>query len=320
MRKNARNLLAGSFTGLLSVLCLTPMQQSSQAHQCGGTYPGARHAPQAAWNYSAAYCEACYAQWPAAGPTDAAALATRCQNTREARYLHFERDPEGRATCIFMPSNAGHGLAQNLVNERAKTDSLLLIEIPQLVRAWTSKCLDEEEANGSSRSRCWRDAAAAAHPFTVELSGPLIDDLRQLKMAWLERAQKVGEAETAAVEAAEHRQTVDVQPATGPGAMPVKKRQTSPARKRKIAATKRIQRTANLKAPRKRKILAQRVKQANLNKSLRKKQYALTAAKRKPAKRTIFTSAKAGDRKPRKTLHLGKVLKCFLAPKSCKAQ
>jgi len=188
MRKDARNLLAGSCTGLLSVLCLALMQQSSQAHHCGGTYPGARHAPQAAWNYSAAYSEACYAQWPTAGPTDAAALATRCQNTREARYLHFDRDPDGRATCIFLPSNAGHGLAQNLVNERAKTDSLLLIEIPQLVRAWTSKCLDEEEANGSNRSRCWLDAAAAAHPFTVELSGPLIDDLRQLKMAWLERA------------------------------------------------------------------------------------------------------------------------------------
>jgi hypothetical protein len=75
------------------------------------------------------------------------------------------------------------------VQQLRKADSLLLTEMPVLVRRWTDKCLIEERAGSEQALDCWRQAASALGPYLKDLRGPLIDQVEQLQSTWLRRVE-----------------------------------------------------------------------------------------------------------------------------------
>lgn len=75
------------------------------------------------------------------------------------------------------------------VQQLRKADSLLLTELPVLVRRWTDKCLIEERISSELALDCWQRAAAALVPYLKDLRGPLIDQIEQLQATWLRRVQ-----------------------------------------------------------------------------------------------------------------------------------
>jgi hypothetical protein len=85
------------------------------------------------------------------------------------------------------PVEAGPG--PQAVQHLRKADSLLLTEVPALVRKWTDKCLIEERNGSEPALDCWRQAAAALGPYLKDLRGPLINQVEQLQSTWLKRVE-----------------------------------------------------------------------------------------------------------------------------------
>jgi hypothetical protein len=81
------------------------------------------------------------------------------------------------------------GLGPQAVQQLRKADSLLLTEVPALVRRWTDKCLIEERNGSEPALDCWRQAAAALGPYLKNLRGPLINQVEQLQSTWLRRVE-----------------------------------------------------------------------------------------------------------------------------------
>jgi hypothetical protein len=80
-------------------------------------------------------------------------------------------------------------LAQEFVYRETKADNRLVIEIPEMVRKWTARCLEEEKAVGADAPGCWRDAAAAVYEYASGFDdGPLIEQVYRLRSNWLQRA------------------------------------------------------------------------------------------------------------------------------------
>jgi hypothetical protein len=75
------------------------------------------------------------------------------------------------------------------VQQLRKADSLLLTELPVLVRRWTDKCLIEERISSERALDCWQRAAAALGPYLKDLRGTLIDQIEQLQATWLRRVE-----------------------------------------------------------------------------------------------------------------------------------
>jgi len=85
------------------------------------------------------------------------------------------------------PVEAGPG--PQAVQQLRKADSLLLTEVPALVRKWTDKCLIEERNGSKPALDCWRQASAALGPYLKDLRGPLINQVEQLQSTWLKRVE-----------------------------------------------------------------------------------------------------------------------------------
>jgi hypothetical protein len=80
------------------------------------------------------------------------------------------------------PVEAGPGPSgSQAVQQLRKADSLLLTEMPALVRRWTDKCLIEERTGSEQALDCWRQAASALVPYLKDLRGPLIEQVEQLQ-------------------------------------------------------------------------------------------------------------------------------------------
>ena len=80
-------------------------------------------------------------------------------------------------------------IGSQTVQQLRKADSLLLTELPVLVRGWTDKCLTEERAGSERALECWQRAAAALEPYLKDLHGPLIHQVEQLQSRWLRRVE-----------------------------------------------------------------------------------------------------------------------------------
>ena len=98
------------------------------------------------------------------------------------------------------PVEAGPG--PQAVQQLRKADSLLLTEVPALVRTWTDKCLIEERNGSEPALDCWRQAAAALAPYLQDLRGPLINKVEQLQSTWLRRVEDLQSYRHAAAAAA----------------------------------------------------------------------------------------------------------------------
>lgn len=73
----------------------------------------------------------------------------------------------------------------------SKADSLLLSEIPHLVRAWSDRCESKEKAKAPDTPLCWREAAAAMDRYTSGISSSLIEQVQELQSAWLTRVAQL---------------------------------------------------------------------------------------------------------------------------------
>lgn len=80
-------------------------------------------------------------------------------------------------------------IGSQTVQQMRKADSLLLTELPLMVRGWTDKCLSEERIGSERALNCWQHAAAALEPYLEELRGPLIDQVEYLQSTWLRRVE-----------------------------------------------------------------------------------------------------------------------------------
>jgi hypothetical protein len=88
------------------------------------------------------------------------------------------------------PVEVGPGsIGLQTVQQHRKGDSLLLSELPALVRGWTDKCLIEERTSSERALECWQHAAEALKPYIKDLRGPLIDQVEQLQSTWLKRVE-----------------------------------------------------------------------------------------------------------------------------------
>jgi hypothetical protein len=87
---------------------------------------------------------------------------------------------------LANPAGVGSPGAQS-VQEQAKTDSLLITELPTLVRQLTDECLIEERASSDRALSCWDQAAQALDRYVSNLRGPLIEQVRRLQAMWRQR-------------------------------------------------------------------------------------------------------------------------------------
>ena len=72
-----------------------------------------------------------------------------------------------------------------------KADSRLVVEIPEMVQTWTDQCTDKEKSADADALHCWRAAAAVADEYASGFSSPLAEQVRRLRVAWLQRASKL---------------------------------------------------------------------------------------------------------------------------------
>jgi hypothetical protein len=75
------------------------------------------------------------------------------------------------------------------VQQLRKSDSLLLREMPVLVRRWTDKCLIEERTGRERALDCWRQAASAVAPYLKDVRSPLMEQVEHLQSTWLRRVE-----------------------------------------------------------------------------------------------------------------------------------
>jgi hypothetical protein len=84
------------------------------------------------------------------------------------------------------PAGVGSPDAQS-VQEHGKADSLLITELPALVRKLTDECLIEERASSDRALSCWDRAAQALDRYVTSLRGPLNEQIRRLQAMWRQR-------------------------------------------------------------------------------------------------------------------------------------
>jgi hypothetical protein len=148
--------------------------------------------------------------------------------------------------AITPPVLAQVAAPMTITNEGAKSDSLLLTEVPELAAQWTSRCLN---AGQDGEAECWASAAVAARRFTAGLGGSMIEDLKQLQAAWQERAMLLKERDTLRrekeasearmAEARQRRSEVEpVSESVRSTKFASRKQRTKPARKKIIPAAK----------------------------------------------------------------------------------
>ena len=87
------------------------------------------------------------------------------------------------------PVEAGPGPTSQAVQQLLKADSLLLTEMPVLVRRWTDKCLIAERTGRERALDCWRQAASAVAPYLEDGRSPLMEQVEQLQSTWLRRVE-----------------------------------------------------------------------------------------------------------------------------------
>jgi hypothetical protein len=188
--------------------------------------------------------------------------------------------------AITPPASAQVAAPTTLTNQGAKSDSLLLMEVPELAAEWTSRCLNAGE---DGEAECWANAAAAANRFTADLGGTMIEDLKRLQAAWQERAKLLEERDALRQEkeAGEARMAEAQQ--RSPNVEPVaeavrntkfaaKKQQARSPRKKIIPAAKQSEsaKQEEERINRQRVVRAtQRVKKGNFNKTWRRHYHAL---------------------------------------------
>jgi hypothetical protein len=215
--------------------------------------------------------------------------------------------------AITPPVSAQVAAATTIPNEGAKSDSLLLMEVPELAAEWTSRCLN---AGQDGEAECWASAAVAANRFTADLGGAMIEDLKRLQAAWQERAKlleerdalrKEKEASEALMAEAQQRspKVEPVSEAVRNTKFASKKQQARSPRKRIIAAAKRSESAKQEEQAIKRQRVVratQRVKKGNFNKTWRRHYHALRpgeerstmrSARRKPG--CVFQPCKGAN-------------------------
>jgi len=100
------------------------------------------------------------------------------------------------------PIEAGpHPTGAQAVQQLRKADSLLLTEMPVLVRRWTDKCLTEERTGREQALDCWRQAASALGPYLKDVRSPLMQRVEQLQSTWLRRVEDLQSYRNAAAAA-----------------------------------------------------------------------------------------------------------------------
>jgi hypothetical protein len=214
--------------------------------------------------------------------------------------------PEPRVTCAY-PS-----IGSTVSNEAAKSDSLLISEVPAAARRLTQKCLQAEQMGGTAPQECWRSAAIDARRFTQGVTGAAADQLRALGDVWGDLAQRL-QQEQASVAAQTPKPSViaPVSDSWKPKdfssarmSKPVKKRKIAPktARRTQSAAPKKSIRLAHASAP--------RVRKAKLKATLGKRSFAFARRKNLNINKT-----RVRNRKP---VAAAPSLKCLFSPKSCK--
>ena len=188
--------------------------------------------------------------------------------------------------AITPPVSAQVTASTTITNEGAKSDSLLLMEVPELAAEWTSRCLN---AGQDGEAECWASAAASANRFTADLGGAMIEDLRRLQAAWQERAKLLeerdalrNEEEASEARMAEAQQrSPEVEPVSEPvrnTKFAAKKQQARSLRKKIIPAAKRSESAKQEEQRIKRQRVVrttQRAKKGNFNKTWRRHYHAL---------------------------------------------
>ncbi|HEY7765018.1 MAG TPA: hypothetical protein VIB38_08505 [Aestuariivirgaceae bacterium] len=187
--------------------------------------------------------------------------------------------------AIMPPASAQVATTTTVTNEGAKSDSLLLTEVPELAAEWTSRCLN---AGQDGEAECWASAAAAANRFTADLGGAMINDLKRLQAAWQERSRllqerdalrKEKEANEAQMAEAQQRSSKvePVSEAVQSTKFASKKQQTRSPKKKIIPAQKQDDSAKQEQEVKKQRLVRapQRVGRGNFNKTWRRHYHAL---------------------------------------------
>jgi hypothetical protein len=132
----------------------------------------------------------CSAEWAPDTSEQQNDLAAHCENRSGTRYLRFQRnETTGSVVCLFSasPESGRDGLGAAEVS--GKADSLISVELPELVRKWTELCLEKERNRDRETANCWLDAANAIDGHAADVGAPLANQINELQAAWLHRAR-----------------------------------------------------------------------------------------------------------------------------------
>jgi hypothetical protein len=214
--------------------------------------------------------------------------------------------PQPRETCAYPT------IGSTISNKTAKSDSLLISEIPAVARRLTQTCLQAEQAGGTASQECWQNAAVDARRFTHGVTGTAADEFRALAAVWADLAQRL-QQERASIMAAAPEVSM-IQPVSDSWKPQEfsSARASKPPRKRRIAAkpARQAQSDAREKPIRQTNTSSPRVRKAKLKTTLGKKRFALAWRKN-----ININKKRARKRKPAAKAN---GLKCLFSPKSCK--
>jgi hypothetical protein len=175
---------------LLALACMGGTTGSTIASECEDVISGARLGPASSWNL-AADGKVCSAEWAPDTSEQQNDLAAHCENRSGARYLRFQRnETTGSVVCLFRASDPeSKADSSGAAEGSGKADSLILVELPELVRKWTDICLEKERSRDRETTSCWLDAAKAINSHAAEVDAPLAKQINELQAAWLHRAR-----------------------------------------------------------------------------------------------------------------------------------
>jgi hypothetical protein len=213
--------------------------------------------------------------------------------------------PEPRVTCAYPT------IGSTISNEAAKSDSLLIKEVPSVARRLTRMCLQADQAGATASQECWQSAAVDARRFTRGLTGTAADELRALAAVWADLAQRLKQERESIMAAAEASAIEPASDSWKPQDFS-SARMSKPARKRKIAtrSAEQVKSVEREKPIRQASVKSPQVRKAKLKTKMGKKRFALAWRKDININKT-----RARKRRP-----VAKVngLKCLFSPKSCK--